>query len=152
MLQQRAEAAGRDHDQYAGKRQNRTDQRTGGQALAETDDRHGQRHQRHQREDDAHVGRRGQGCGEVGEALIDRHAEYAKNENPAQIRTDLRPVRDYGFEHERGEQQTGEQPAVETDLGGENRPDRQFVDHGIAGPDKNRQQRKRVLHESKPVH
>ncbi|MNY32818.1 hypothetical protein D3C86_1670580 [compost metagenome] len=150
MFEQCAKAAGRHHHQDTCKRQHRTGQGTHGQALAEADDRHGERHQWHQRQDDAHVGGRGQARGEVRQALIDRHAENTEDKDLAQFRADQRPMGEHRFEHEGREQQPGQQPAVETDLGGEDRPGRHFGDHGVAGPDKNGQQGISVLHREKP--
>ena len=146
MLQQRAQAAGRHHHDHACERQHRAGQRTEGQALAKADDRGGQRHQRHQRQDDAHIGGAGQRRGVIGQALIHRHAEHAEDKDLAQVGTDLRPVGDHRFEHERREQQRSEQPAVKADFSREDRAHGQFVDHGVAGPDKDSQQRIRVLH------
>ncbi|CAH0312507.1 hypothetical protein SRABI130_05147 [Pseudomonas sp. Bi130] len=149
MLQQRAKAAGRHHHQNTGKRQYRTGQGSGGQALAEADYRHGQRHQRHQRQNDPHVGGRRQCCSEIGQALINRHAEYAEDEDPPQVWAYDRPMGDHRLKHERREQNPGQQPAVEADFGGEDCAHREFVDHGVASPNEDGQQGISVLHREK---
>ena len=93
---------------------------------------------------------RGQGRGVIRQALVHRHAQHAEDEDLAQVRADLRPVGDHWLEHERREQQRRQQPAVKADLRGKDRTHGQFVDHGVAGPDKNGQQGIRVLHRKKP--
>jgi len=61
-------------------------------------------------------------------------------------------VGDDRFKHEWSEQDTGQQPAVETDLGRKYRPYGEFVDNGVARPDKDREQGVSVLHQEQPEH
>ncbi|MNP39389.1 hypothetical protein D3C76_1329630 [compost metagenome] len=99
-------AAGRHHHQHTEQRHQRAEQRTGGEALTQADDRQGQCHQRHQGEDDAHVGGRRYLGREVRQALVNRHAQNAEDKHLAQFGFDGGPIGHYWFEHERSEQQT----------------------------------------------
>ncbi|MNF03705.1 hypothetical protein D3C80_2030760 [compost metagenome] len=60
--------------------------------------------------------------------------------------TDRRAVAPDGGQQEGREQQAGQQPTIETDLGRLNGTGRQLGDHGVAGPDKDGEQGVGVIH------
>ncbi len=146
MLQQSAEMALGNHQHHAGQRHQRAEQRPGVQPVGQDAAGQAQRHQGHQRQDDAHVGGAGQRRRVVGQALVDGHAEQAEDHELAEVGEDVAAVAQHRAEHEGRQRQADQQPAEETDLGGLDDPHGELVDDGVAGPDEHGQQGKQVLH------
>jgi hypothetical protein len=105
-------------------------------------------HHRHQREDDPHVGSRGDTRRVVRKALIDRHAQHAQHRNLAQNRLHLCAVAQDRAQQERGEQQARQQPAIETDLCRKDSSGSGFGDDVIARPEHDGEEGIEVLHRS----
>ncbi|RMQ50585.1 hypothetical protein ALQ04_05444 [Pseudomonas cichorii] len=146
LLHKPAQITGRHHHDHAGKRQQGPKQCAKGQTVTQAGNRQPQRHHRHKGLNDPHVGGGGHAGCEIRQALVHRHAQHTQDDDLAQYRPYKCTVLPYRAEHERREQQAGQQPAIKADLGREDHFRGGLGNDGIGCPDQDGQQGKCVLH------